>query len=48
LFDNVRWSTEHALADTLENVRREVRVGMLEQLADIDNGNDYRDWRQKI
>jgi len=48
LFDNVRWSTEHALADTLENVRREVRVGMLEQLADIDNGNDYRDWRRKI
>lgn len=45
LFDNVRWSTEHALADTLANVRPGVRVAMLEPLADIDDGAAYRKWR---
>ncbi|MFT5486533.1 MAG: rSAM/selenodomain-associated transferase 1 [Paracoccaceae bacterium] len=45
LFNDVRWSTEHALADTLENVRPGVRVAMLEPLADIDDGDAYRVWR---
>lgn len=46
LFDNVRWSTEHALADTMGNVGQGVRVALLEQLADIDDGDAYRDWRR--
>lgn len=46
LFNNVRWSTGHALADTLENVRPGVRVAMLETLADIDDGAAYRAWRR--
>jgi len=46
LFEDVRWSTEHALADTLKNVRSGVRVEMLQTLADIDDGAAYRAWRQ--
>jgi len=46
LFDDVRWSTEHALADTLENMRPGVRVGMLGELADIDDGEAYAAWRR--
>lgn len=46
LFNDVRWSTEHALADTLANVRPGVRVAMLEPLADIDDGDAYRKWRR--
>ena len=45
LFSDVRWSTEHALADTLANVRQGVRVAMLEPLADIDDGATYAAWR---
>jgi glycosyltransferase A (GT-A) superfamily protein (DUF2064 family) len=45
LFNDVRWSTEHALADTLANVRQGVRVAMLEPLADIDDGAAYEAWR---
>ena len=45
LFDGVRWSTEHALADSLDNVRPGVRVAMLEELADIDDGAAYDRWR---
>lgn len=48
LFADVRWSTEHALSDTLENVRSGVRVAMLDPLADIDNGDDYRKWRRRL
>ena len=44
LFDGVRWSSEYALSDTLENVRRGVRVAMLGSLSDIDTGDDYRAW----
>jgi len=46
LFEDVRWSTEHTLADTLENVRSGVRVEMLQTLADIDDGAAFRAWRQ--
>ena len=46
LFNDVRWSTEHALADTLDNVRPGVRVAMLEELADIDDGEAYAAWRR--
>ncbi|HCH56369.1 MAG TPA: hypothetical protein DEV64_04695 [Rhodospirillaceae bacterium] len=46
LFDNVRWSTKFALADTLNNVRPSVRVGMLGELPDIDDGAAYAAWRR--
>ena len=44
LFKNVRWSTKHALADTLENVGNR-RVGLLYTLDDIDNVEDLTRWR---
>lgn len=38
-FDNARWSTEHALADTLRNFRGR-RVAMLRMLRDVDTACD--------
>ena len=44
-FHGVRWSSEHALADTLATLGRRMKVGFLENLDDIDDGADYRRWR---
>ena len=38
-FAGVRWSSEHALADTLANLK-DARVGFLEELRDVDTGAD--------
>jgi hypothetical protein len=38
-FANVRWSSAHALADTLANLKG-ARIGFLEELADVDTGED--------
>src|ERR1700686_1486927 len=43
IFSGVRWSTEHALADTLANVRG--KVGLANELPDIDSVQDWRQWR---
>ena len=40
-FGNVRWSSAHALTDTLENLR-DRRVALLRPLADIDDGAHWR------
>ena len=45
IFRNVRWSTEHALADTLRNLSHGCRVAMLETLNDVDTIDDYRRYR---
>lgn len=45
LFEDVRWSSGHALSDTLENVRRGVSVATLETLSDIDGGDAWRAWQ---
>jgi len=39
-YQGVRWSTEHALADTLANLPDGVRVGFVETLKDVDEGGD--------
>lgn len=44
LFDRVRWSGPHALADTLKNARQR-RVALLEELIDIDTADDLARWR---
>ena len=44
LFSGVRWSTEHALADTIRNAPGS--VGLLEKLADVDTEADWRRWRE--
>ena len=41
LFGTARWSTEHALRDTLERFRRH-RVGFIRHLSDVDTAADYR------
>jgi rSAM/selenodomain-associated transferase 1 len=41
MFANVRWSTKHALADTLSNLDR-WRVAMLDPLDDVDDAAAYR------
>lgn len=40
LFDNVRWSSPQALADTLANVPGPSRVAVLDMLDDVDDGAD--------
>lgn len=46
IFDAIRWSSEHALADTLRNAERAgLSVAKLETLSDIDTGDDYARWR---
>lgn len=48
IFRDVRWSTEHALADTLRNLPRHCRVAMLETLNDVDTIDDYRRYRDSV
>lgn len=45
LFDGVRWSSPHALADTRANVPRRRSVGLLETLEDVDDADVYLRWR---
>ena len=40
LFDNVRWSTEHTLDDTLKSLPETFKVGYLPVLTDVDEGED--------
>lgn len=44
LFDNVRWSSDQALQDTLANLPAGVKPAFLEQLIDIDDGSDLTRW----
>lgn len=41
LFGGVRWSSPHALADTLANLKGR-RAAMLETLSDVDDGKSHR------
>jgi len=45
MFRNVRWSTRHALDDTLANFSNR-RTILLETLDDVDDGRDYARWRK--
>jgi len=44
-FEGVRWSTEHALEDTLANLVG-LDVAFLETLEDVDDGAALSRWRQ--
>jgi len=46
IFRGVRWSSEHALADTRANLGPG-RVALLETLDDIDDGADWDRWRRR-
>ncbi len=45
-FAAVRWSTQHALADTLANFAGQ-RVTLLRMLHDVDTAADWRRWRRR-
>lgn len=45
LFANVRWSSRHALADTLANLDPSCRVAMVDERSDVDDGAAWRRWR---
>ena len=46
IFNNVRWSGEHARADTLWNVTRaRLSLATLPVLSDIDTRDDYMRWK---
>lgn len=44
-FANVRWSSPHTLADTLDNLKH-ARVAQLRSIADLDEASDYLGWRK--
>lgn len=46
-FATVRWSTRHALADTLANFARQ-RVALLRVLHDVDTAEDWHAWRDAV
>ncbi|TCT12078.1 hypothetical protein EDC22_103393 [Tepidamorphus gemmatus] len=46
IFDGVRWSSEHALADTQANCTG-LSIGLVASLTDIDTGEDWRAWRRQ-
>ena len=45
LFRDVRWSTAHALTDTLANLGPRISVAFLERLSDVDTAADLARWR---
>lgn len=48
IFDHVRWSGEHARADTLWNVTRaRLSLAALPVLSDIDTRDDYLRWKAR-
>ncbi|MBC6440934.1 MAG: TIGR04282 family arsenosugar biosynthesis glycosyltransferase [Rhodospirillales bacterium] len=47
LFGAVRWSSEHALADTLAGLPADARVALLGVLHDIDTADDLARWRAR-
>src|SRR6266849_887762 len=45
LFERVRWSSEHALADTLAGLPKGLSVAWLETLEDVDDARAHARWR---
>lgn len=48
LFRDVRWSTVHALADTVSGLPRRATVGYAPTLDDVDDADDYARWRRRV
>jgi hypothetical protein len=46
-FRDVRWSTEHALADTLAGLPPRARTAILCELDDVDDGVAWAAWRKR-
>ncbi|PCI41188.1 MAG: hypothetical protein COB46_04660 [Rhodospirillaceae bacterium] len=41
-FQNVRWSTEHALKDTLANLPKGAKVAFVKEMKDVDEASDLK------
>jgi glycosyltransferase A (GT-A) superfamily protein (DUF2064 family) len=48
LFRDVRWSSEHALSDTVRNLRGANTYGLTIEHYDVDDGPAYARWRGKV
>ena len=48
LFRGVRWSTAHALADTLARAPRHWRVAIVDILDDVDDAAAYERWQVRV
>ncbi len=48
LFRDVRWSSPHALDDTLANMPASRRVALADRLEDVDDGADYARWQRLV
>jgi rSAM/selenodomain-associated transferase 1 len=48
LFERVRWSSEHALADTRAGLPKGLSVALLETLEDVDDAPAYARWRATV
>ena len=47
LFDDVRWSSAHALGDTQAGLPRHFRAAQIDMLEDIDTGADFAAWQER-
>ncbi|HVM78094.1 MAG TPA: TIGR04282 family arsenosugar biosynthesis glycosyltransferase [Stellaceae bacterium] len=48
LFQGVRWSSAHALADTRASLPRNSSVALLETLEDVDDAESHARWRARL
>jgi rSAM/selenodomain-associated transferase 1 len=46
-FRDIRWSTEHALADTQANLRGR-RVALIDEAEDVDDGPSFARWQARL
>ena len=44
MFENVRWSSPHAMADVARNLPDRMRIAYLPELIDIDEAEDWQAW----
>lgn len=47
LFEGVRWSSRHALADTIATAPPDWTVGLADELEDVDDAPAYQRWRTR-
>lgn len=45
IFDNIRWSSKHTLADTCKNIPPSSSIAMLDTLVDIDDAQSIINWQ---
>lgn len=48
LFGDVRWGSEHALADTVANIPAGRRHALVDMLEDVDDAKAWRRWREEV